>query len=123
VKKKVNAYFYDISVHGLSEPEKFYRQARRAINEISQVVGLDSYTRLSLEPVSAQKHVFSLTIQSEAVGHPIAISKQGKRVSSLLSKAKKSMIKIARNIQQREIRERRRAGRRRFSAPILWEAS
>lgn len=121
--RKLNTYFYDISSRGLSDPENFEKQAKRAINEISQTVGWDNHTRVNLEPVSTQKHTFSLSIHSEADGYPIVVKKQGKRILSLLNKAKKAAIKMARDIQFKEMKKRRSAGQRGISTSMLWEAS
>lgn len=123
MSKKLNTYFYDISCKGISEPEFFEKQAKRAINEICQTVGWDNHTRISLEPVSAQKHTFSLSIHSETDGHPIVVTKQGKKISSLLRKAKKATIKMARDIQFKEMKKRRNTGHRGFVESVLWEAS
>ena len=121
--KKLNNYFYDISCKGISEPELFEKQAKRAINEISHIVGWQNPTRISLEPVSAQKYSFSLSIHSETEGCPIVVTKQGKKISSLLCKAKKATIKMARDIQFKNLKKRRRIGRRNSAESLLWQAS
>ncbi len=101
------AYFYDISCLGLAEPEVFEAQARKVINEINQTVGWDGCTKVNLEPLSESKKLFSLSIYTEMNRHPIFVTKQGRKPSSLLSKAKKAVKKKAREIQFRDTKRQR----------------
>ena len=121
--KSSNIYFYDISYKGLCQPDNFERQAKKAINEINQMVGWESCTRVSLEPLSKAKHLYSVSVFTEVGGHPVLVRKQGKKISTILNKAKKAVKKIAREMMVKSVKRKRVDHRSRNVPLVLKEAS
>jgi hypothetical protein len=121
MSKQKNSYFYDISVRGLKQPELFESEAEKVIKEISQVTGWDTPTRVCLEPVSVNKNLFSLSILTEANGQPVVVTKEGRRVLTLLNRVKRAVKKQIREIQYKDLNRLRseRRGHPHFS--LVWD--
>lgn len=123
MSKQKNSYFYDISVRGLKQPELFENQAEKVIKEISQAVGWDTPTRVCLEPVSTTKHLLSLSILTEANGHPVVVTKEGKKVLPLLNRVKRAVKKQIRETQYKDLNRLRYERRGHYPISPVWDAS
>jgi hypothetical protein len=118
-----NQNIYDITITGLTNKSNFLKNAKKAIDEISSVVGQGHATKITLKPSESKKNCFNLSIFAMPERESLLISKTGRNINSLLKSTKRSIIKRSRQIHSKKIKFRRKSFRSKWNNPLFWQTS
>jgi len=102
----------EVFVNGLSHAEPFKEQAQKTAREISESLGPYTEIKVALDPVSKSKKLYHLSLLVDVDRERFAISKEGKKVYSLLRKAKRAALRQVRSHKKKIIKNKRRSSDR-----------